>query len=106
MLDNPDLIASLIGFDGLLAIALTAVATRLFSDGTRSERLENAKDRIVERIANVESALDYAQGRLEGLAEILSDNRVTPAEVSTMKTEVTSIKEKIAEIVNPGGDAV
>ncbi|MEM9804047.1 MAG: hypothetical protein AAF959_02120 [Cyanobacteria bacterium P01_D01_bin.56] len=104
MLDNPDLIASLIGVDGLLAIALTAIATRLFSDGTRAERLENAKDKILGKVADLEAAVQYAQGRLEGLTEILADGRVTPAEVSTMKSEVTSIKDRIGEIVNGGGD--
>ena len=104
MLDNPDLIASLIGFDGLLAIALTAIATRLLSDGNRAEKLENAKDAVLDKVASVEATVEYIQGRLEGLTEILADGRVTPGEVQAMTTEVTSIKDKIAGIVNGGGD--
>ncbi|MEO1390237.1 MAG: hypothetical protein AAFV85_23130 [Cyanobacteria bacterium J06634_6] len=104
MLDNPDLIASLIGFDGLLAIALTAIATRLLSDGNRAARLEGAKDAVLEKVSKVEATVEYIQGRLEGLTEILADGRVTPGEVQTMTSEVTSIKDKIADILNQGGD--
>ncbi|MFG6094366.1 hypothetical protein SPB21_03910 [Leptothoe sp. ISB3NOV94-8A] len=105
MLDNPDLIASLIGFDGLLAIALTAIATRLLSDGNRAEKLENATGVVFDKVASVEATVEYIQGRLEGLAVILEDGRVTPNEVATMKSEVTSIRDKISGIMNPGGDA-
>lgn len=105
MLDNPDLIASLIGFDGLLAIALTAVATRLFSDEGRATKLESAKDAVLERVASLESGINYLQGRLEMFTEIVADGSITPAEINAMTSEVASIKDKIAEIVNPGGDA-
>ena len=104
MLDNPDLIASLIGFDGLLAIALTAIATRLFSDSNRAEKLEAAKDAVFEKVAKVEATVQYVQGRLATLTEILSDGSVTPSEVATMSAEVGNIRDKIAGIVNPGGD--
>ena len=103
MLDNPDLIASLIGFDGLLAIALTAIATRLLSDGNRAEKLENAKDTVLEKVSKVEATVNYVQGRLNSLSEILADGRVTPGDVQAMTTEVTFIKDKIAGSVN-GGD--
>ena len=104
MLDNPDLIASLIGFDGLLAIALTAIATRLLSDGNRAEKLENAKDAVLEKVSKVEATVNYVQGRLNSLSEILADGRVTPGEVQAITDEVTSIKGNIAGIVNGGGD--
>ena len=104
MLDNPDLIASLIGFDGLLAISLTAIATRLFSDSNRAEKLEAAKDAVFGKVAKIEATVDYIQVRLEGLAAILEDGRVTPSEVVTMKSEVQSIRDEIAGIVNAGGD--
>lgn len=105
MLNNPDLIASLIGFDGLLAIALTAIVTRLFSDGSRAEKSELAKDSVLEKVAAVEATVEYVGGRLEGFIEIFADGRVTPAEVATMTSEVTSIKGRLGEIVNDGGDA-
>ena len=104
MLDNPDLIASLIGFDGLLAIALTAIATRLLSDGNRAEKLENAKDTVLEKVSKVEAPVNYVQGRLTSLSEIHADGRVTPGEDQAMTTEVGSIKDRIAEIMGKGGD--
>ena len=104
MLDNPDLIASLIGFDGLLAIALTAIATRLFSDSSRAEKLEAAKDAVFEKVSAVESTVEYIQGRLEGLAVILEDGRVTPSEVATVTSEVAAIRDRISEIMNPGDE--
>lgn len=105
MLNNPDLITGLIGFDGFLAIALTAVVTRLFADEARAAKLEAAKDAVFQKVATLESGFKYLQGRLEMLAEIVSDGSITPAEVETVTSEVESIKNKIVEIMNRGGDA-
>lgn len=104
MLNNPDLIASLIGFDGFLALALTAAITRLLADSDRAAKLESARDRVQDKVADVAKAVEYAQGRIDGLIDILSDGRVTPAEMAQVRDEATVIKDKIASIVN-GGDA-
>ena len=105
MLDNPDLIASLIGFDGLLAIAVTAVLTRLLSDTGRAERLESAKDATLDKVAKLEATVDYLKEKLGSGVEIVADGRTTPSEISQVKASYEDIKGKIAEIVNRGGDA-
>lgn len=105
MLNNPDLIASLIGFDGLLAIALTAVITRLLSDEGRAARLEAAKDSIADKVNAVAETVGYVQGTLDNFVSIVADGSVTPDEVKSITDEVAEIKSKITGIVSGGDDA-
>ncbi|MGD1852742.1 MAG: hypothetical protein ACFB2W_00685 [Leptolyngbyaceae cyanobacterium] len=96
MLNNPDILLSLVGVTGLISVAATALLNR--------DTVKGLTVGIGEKIDRLNSSISYVQGKLDGLERILSDGVVSPEEVEQIKDSATEIKSKIASIVNPGGD--
>lgn len=96
MLNNPELILSLIGFDGILLAVVAIVATRLLSDEGNAAKVEK-------KVEKATAGLEYLKGRLDNLMDIVADGEITADEVqgvvTTAKEDFTSVKETIKDIV-------
>ncbi|NEZ68304.1 hypothetical protein D0962_37190 [Leptolyngbyaceae cyanobacterium CCMR0082] len=97
MLDNPDVLLSLVGITGLIAVGSTALLNR----GTTQKIISS----IGEKIDRTEVAISYVKGKIDSLENILSDGVISPSEVDQIQQGAAEIKDKITSIINPGGDA-
>ena len=97
MLDNPDVLLSLVGITGLIAVGSTALLNR--------DTTQKIISSIGEKIDRTEVAISYVKGKIDSLENILSDGVISPSEVDQIQQGAAEIKDKITSIINPGGDA-
>lgn len=94
MLENPDILLSLVGVSGLVAVAGTALLNR--------QTTKDALEFLGGGISQLNASVAYVQGKIDSMERILSDGVISPDEVQEIKDGAAEIKDKIGGIINRG----
>lgn len=94
LLENPDILLSLVGITGLISVAGTALLNR--------DSVKGLTVAVGEKIDRLNASVSYLQGKIDSLERIFSDGVISPDEVTEIKEGAAEIKDKIAEIVSKG----